>query len=469
MALSKTRSLRNDPHTWPGFVDALAALLMVVIFVLMIFSLAQFYLNQIVSGQDEALFDLNKEISDLYRLLQLEKDSTSNLNNQINQLKLDFETTNQNLSEQIKENDALSEVILSLKKTLSDTKDNLNKTEVELSNLRQKNILDYSNFESKISELEETNIQNYSNFESKIAKLVKEISVNRDELAIKIDDILQLEKIKTKLQLEVENLVLKDQEINSELLQERDYSKTLEEKIASLKDKALLSQKENIESSKEIIKLRSQINTLKVALSEVNLKLSQLQALFEKQKAEDEKNKVETVNLGKNLNSALASRVKELQKFRSEFFGRLSELLENREEIRIVGDRFVFQSELLFEKGSADLGNKGDEQLKKLFVTLDDIAKTIPNDINWVLQVEGHTDNIPITAGKFLDNWDLSTERALSVVRFLINQGISPSRLSATGYGEHQPISIIDSDLTQEEINSKNRRIELKITQRIVN
>ena len=450
MALTKTRSLRNDPHTWPGFVDALAALLMVVIFVLMIFSLAQFYLNQIVSGQDEALFDLNKEISDLYRLLQLEKDSNTNLNDQINQLKLNFETTNKNLSEQIKENDALSEVILSLKKILSDTQDNLNKTETELSNLRQKNIQDYSNFESKISELEQ------------------KLSINRDELAIKIDDILQLEKIKLKLQLEVENLISKDKEINSDLLQERDYSKTLEEKITSLKDKALLAQKENSASSNEIIKLRSQINTLKVALSEVNLKLSQLQALFEKQKAEDEKNKIETANLGKNLNSALASRVKELQKFRSEFFGRLSELLENREEIRIVGDRFVFQSELLFEKGSADLGNNGDEQLKKLFVTLDDIAKTIPSDINWVLQVEGHTDNIPITAGKFLDNWDLSTERAISVVRFLINQGISPRRLSATGYGEHQPISKLDSDLSQEEINSKNRRIELKITQRIV-
>jgi len=451
MALSKTRSLRNDPHTWPGFVDALAALLMVVIFVLMIFSLAQFYLNQIVSGQDEALFDLNKEISDLYRLLQLEKDSNTNLNDQINQLKLNFETTNKNLSEEIKENDALSEIILSLKKTLSDTQENLNKTEIELSNLKQKNIQDYSSFDSKISELE------------------KNLSINRDELAIKIDDILQLEKIKSNLQLEVENLISKDREINADLLQERDYSKTLEEKIASLKDKALLTQKQNSESSNEIIKLRSQINTLKVALSEVNLKLSQLQALFEKQKEEDEKNKIETANLGKNLNSALASRVKELQKFRSEFFGRLSELLENREEIRIVGDRFVFQSELLFEKGSAVLGKKGDEQLKKLFVTLDDIAKTIPSDINWVLQVEGHTDNIPITAGKFLDNWDLSTERALSVVRFLINQGISPSRLSATGYGEHQPIFIIDSDLTQEEINSKNRRIELKITQRIVN
>ena len=161
-------------------------------------------------------------------------------------------------------------MILSLKKTLSDTQDNLNKTEIELSNLRQKNIQDYSNFESKISELEQ------------------KLSINRDELAIKIDDILQLERIKSTLQLEVENLISKDKEINSELLQERDYSKTLEEKITSLKDKTLLAQKENSESSNEIIKLRSQINTLKVALSEVNLKLSQLQALFEKQKAEDE-------------------------------------------------------------------------------------------------------------------------------------------------------------------------------------
>ena len=165
-------------------------------------------------------------------------------------------------------------------------------------------------------------------------------------------------------------------------------------KIASLKDKSILAQKENDQSLAEIVKLRAQISSLKIALSQVNLKLSQLQALFEKLKSEDEKNKIETANLGKELNSALASRVIELEKFRSVFFGRLSKLLEDREEIRVVGDRFVFQSELLFEKGSANLGQKGNEQLKQLFITLDDIAKTIPNDINWVLQVEGHTDNI---------------------------------------------------------------------------
>ena len=275
-------------------------------------------------------------------------------------------------------------------------------------------------------------------------------------------------QLKTKLQIEINDLISNNKEINTEILQERDYSKTLEEKIASLKDKSILAQKENNQSLAEIVKLRAQISSLKIALSQVNLKLSQLQALFEKLKSEDEKNKIETANLGKELNSALASRVKELQKFRSEFFGRLSELLEDREEIRVVGDRFVFQSELLFEKGSANLGQEGNEQLKQLFITLDDIAKTIPNDINWVLQVEGHTDNIPIRAGKYRDNWHLSTERALSVVRFLIDKGIEAKRLSATGYGEFQPLSKLDNTLSLEEKNSKNRRIELKITQRII-
>ena len=156
--------------------------------------------------------------------------------------------------------------------------------------------------------------------------------------------------MKSNLQIEIENIISNNKEINADLLQERDYSKTLEEKIASLKDKAILEQTKNAKSSEEIIKLRSQINLLRTALSEVNLKLSQLQALFEKQKVEDQKKKIETANLGKELNSALASRVKRITKFRSEFFGRLSELLETRDEIRIVGDRFVFQSEVCLKR-----------------------------------------------------------------------------------------------------------------------
>ena len=464
MAISRSRINRGDNLTWPGFVDALAALLMVVIFVLMIFSVAQFYLNQIVSGQDEALIDLNNEISSLYNLLQIEKNSNSQLKIQLDKLNSDFKRINDDLDQKIDENDALSQLIISLKSSLSETQNQLELANYKITTQEKQ----LKNKEKEIIDIQNDNKEKFSIFETKIADLEKKLVTSRDELALKIDDILKLEKLKNNLKLEIDNLISSNKEINAEILQERDYNKTLEEKIASLKDKAILSQKENKNSISEIIKLRAQINTLKTALTEVNLKLSQLQALFEKQKKEDEINKIETANLGKELNSALATRVKELQKFRSEFFGRLSELLENREEIRIVGDRFVFQSELLFEKGSANLGEKGNEQLKKLFITLDDIARTIPNDINWVLQVEGHTDSTPIKAGKYQDNWDLSTERALTVVRFLIDQGIKPKRLSATGYGEFQPLNNLIENFSLEEINSKNRRIELKITQRIV-
>ena len=464
MAISRSRLNKSDNLTWPGFVDALAALLMVVIFVLMIFSLAQFYLNQIVSGQDEALVDLNNEISNLYSLLQIEKNENSNLEIELDELSTNFNQINNTLIESKLENDALSQVIISLKTSQSDLKNQLDQADLDIQN----KLLVINNMDVEIARIKLNNKESINSYEKKVLELEEKLIINKDELAIKIDDILQLQKLKTSLKLEINDLISNNKEINTEILQERDYSKTLEEKIASLKDKSILSQKENNQNLTEIVKLRAQINSLKIALTQVNLKLSQLQALFEKLKTEDEKNKTETVNLGNELNSALASRVKELQKFRSEFFGRLSELLEDREEIRVVGDRFVFQSELLFERGSANLGQEGNEQLKQLFITLDDIAQTIPNDINWVLQVEGHTDNIPIRAGKYLDNWHLSTERALSVVRYLIDKGIEAKRLSATGYGEFQPLINLDSNLSLEEKNSKNRRIELKITQRII-
>ena len=464
MAISRSRLNKNDNLTWPGFVDSLAALLMVVIFVLMIFSLAQFYLNQIVSGQDEALVDLNNEISNLYKLLQIEKNESSDLKVKFDELNSSFNQINKSLFETKKENDALSQVIVSLKNSLSEVKGQLDRANLEIQN--QGTLI--KNKDAEIANINLINKENINSYKKKIQELEEKLVINRNELAIKIDDILQLQKLKTSLQIEINDLISNNKDINTEILQERDYSTTLEEKIASLKDKSILAQKENNQSLTEIVKLRAQISSLKIALSQVNLKLSQLQALFEKLKSEDEKNKIETANLGKELNSALASRVKELQKFRSEFFGRLSELLEDREEIRVVGDRFVFQSELLFEKGSANLGQEGNEQLKQLFITLDDIAKTIPNDINWVLQVEGHTDSIPIRAGKYRDNWHLSTERALSVVRFLIDKGIEAKRLSATGYGEFQPLRNLDNKLSLEVKNSKNRRIELKITQRII-
>ncbi|MDC0093612.1 peptidoglycan -binding protein [Alphaproteobacteria bacterium] len=234
------------------------------------------------------------------------------------------------------------------------------------------------------------------------------------------------------------------------------------------KNMSLLTKENDLKNNqikdKETIIRASQeeIRDLISASLKLRNKLSQLQTLLSAYKAKDKKEKVKTVSLGKDVNSALARRVEELQKFKSDFFGRVRALIKGRKEIRIVGDRFVFQSEVLFTLGSDELGEKGQLEMIKLASTLTEIEKSLPTDIDWILQIDGHTDNLPVKQGQsFRDNWELSTKRALSVLRFLIKQGIKPSRLSASGYGSFQPID--KRNLVAARM--KNRRIEMKITQ----
>jgi chemotaxis protein MotB len=215
-------------------------------------------------------------------------------------------------------------------------------------------------------------------------------------------------------------------------------------------------EEENAASKAEVIQLTN-------ALTALRLRMEELTTLLAEKEAEAARDKIAIASLGKSLNNALASRVQELQRFRSEFFGRLRDILRGRDDVRIVGDRFVFQSEVLFAQGQANIAVEGEQQLAKLAVALTQIATEIPDDIDWVLQVEGHTDDIPVRAGRFADNWDLSTERALSVVRFLARQGLPPNRLAAAGYGEFQPLDSAGTD----ESRRRNRRIEMKLTQRI--
>lgn len=194
--------------------------------------------------------------------------------------------------------------------------------------------------------------------------------------------------------------------------------------------------------------LRDQIATLNNALDAAEIKAKE--------------QNVQIVSLGKRLNAALASKVMELSAYRSEFFGRLARILGNQEGIEIVGDRFVFQSEVLFASGAAQINPGAHEQLRGLAGTLLDLQGQIPKDIDWVLRVDGHTDRIPILNLKFASNWELSSARAISVVKFLINEGVPAKRLVAAGFGEHQPIDL-GKDL---KALTRNRRIELKLTQR---
>ncbi|HWJ18675.1 MAG TPA: peptidoglycan -binding protein, partial [Geobacterales bacterium] len=200
--------------------------------------------------------------------------------------------------------------------------------------------------------------------------------------------------------------------------------------------------------NQQILALRKQLAALENSLGDTDKRDKQAQS--------------QIADLGQRLNVALAKRVQELSQYRSSFFGELKRSLGERNDVQVVGDRFVFQSEIFFDSGSADLAPQGYAELDKLAAALKDLETRIPKDLNWVLRIDGHTDIRPISTGNFRSNWELSSSRAISVVKFLISKGVSPGRLVAAGFGEYQPLSSggSDGDLR------RNRRIELKLTEK---
>ena len=239
--------------------------------------------------------------------------------------------------------------------------------------------------------------------------------------------------------------------------------------------------KKNIENIEDTRNKESKISSNQLAQMEIQASQTFEQISILSSEIENLKNKIVILNkalevseeitvsknleidlLGKRLNTALTSKIFELQKYRSEFFGKLKNLLGDREDIKVVGDRFIFESELLFNSASANLQENGKEKLKEIAFTLMETTNQIPTDIDWIIQVEGHTDKRPIKTSKFPSNWELSSARANSVLKLLLEIGFSPKRLAAAGYGEFYPISVGDTldDYQQ------NRRIELKLTSR---
>ena len=387
MALARIGNARRvENFTWPGFVDALATLLMVIIFVLMVFVLIQVNLAYRVSGQDATLGEMRQQLASLGELLNIERRASADLAANLAQITSQLGTSKADRKE-------LQAQLVNVQATL----------------------------------------------QARMADI--------DRLTAKQTDIqAALSAARASLEERLGALQLAEGQLAMAQAQNQ-----------SANDKIKILEAETTASKAEILQLTNTLTALRLRIEE----LTGLLAEKDKQASRD---KVAIANLGKSLNNALASRVQELQRFRSEFFGRLRDVLKDRDDVEIVGDRFVFQSEVLFAQGQANIGSDGQEQLAKLAVALADIADKIPSDINWVLQVDGHTDNVPVRAGRYTDNWDLSTERALSVVRYLNQQGLPATRLAAAGYGEYQPLDSADSH----DARRKNRRIELKITQRVI-
>ena len=205
----------------------------------------------------------------------------------------------------------------------------------------------------------------------------------------------------------------------------------------------------------------AQVTLLNQQLAALRTQIAALESALEASEARDTESRTQIADLGRRLNLALAQRVQDLNRYRSDFFGRLREILEGRADVRVVGDRFVFQSEVLFEPGQADIQAEGTPELDALADAILQLQEEIPPDINWVLRIDGHTDVRPIRNARFPSNWELSAARAISVAQYLVSRGIPPARLVAAGFGEYAPID----PGTSEEANRRNRRIEFKLTE----
>jgi chemotaxis protein MotB len=220
---------------------------------------------------------------------------------------------------------------------------------------------------------------------------------------------------------------------------------------------------ENLDAEKQLsARAQAQLDLLNQQIAALRRQLNAVQEALGAQEAKDKENQARIADLGSRLNVALAQKVQELARYRSDFFGRLREILGERADVKVVGDRFVLPSEVLFESGQASLTTEGKAAVDKIFVALSEVAKEIPPEIPWILRVDGHTDKRPISSPQFKSNWDLSAARAIAVVQYLLSRGFSPQHMLAGAYGEFQPIDEGDS----EDALRRNRRIELKITER---
>jgi chemotaxis protein MotB len=433
-ALSRGRRRHFEP--WPGYVDVLSTLLMVVIFVLMVFVISQVFLSRALSGRDEALARLNQQILELGDLLALEQKTTDELRLDLSELSAQLQASTatrddlqQRLTVVLGENRSLAASLAAAQQQLSENDGQRAELEARIATLRAEadkafvaTAADKTRIEQQLVELE---------------KAYQTIEADKAKIQALLGDIAALESLRDDLAKQLlasEGIAADKEKLEGELIEERKISESARLQLQVL--------------NRQLLALRSQLAMLNEAL--------------EASEAKAEAQDVQIADLGRRLNAALAGKVAELAAYRSEFFGRLKEVLGDRPDILIVGDRFVFQSEVLFEVAQDDISDAGKAQLADFARTLIEIGQRIPAEIDWILRVDGHTDPVPINNWEFRSNWDLSAARAIAVVNFLIEQGVSPNRLVAAGFGEFRPLVAGEDDSA----NRRNRRIELKLDQR---
>jgi chemotaxis protein MotB len=549
MALSR-RGGREQPNAWPGYVDALSTLLMVLIFVLLVFVLAQGFLSVALSSRDQALDRLNRQVAELAELLALERGQGEELRGSLSRLTEELrgataarDTALAQLSglrderdRQGTDRDALraerdrlaarladleasaggaTARIAALEASLAaalaraeamggDTAQSLRGlTEARRALNAEREALAGANrqiaeLQARAAGAETTRDQVVAALaaaqrqlaetraaleamQREKAALDTQVLADRDTIQARLSEVArlsqqvqQLTALRDELERRAEAALARagQQERASAdaaqaaaiaLQAELQRRSQAEAAAAAATEAQRRAEAEGGNHARLAESARAQVALLTRQLQELRAELSRIAGLLDAQEAAGRDKDAQISLLGQRLNSALAARVEELQRYRSDFFGRLREVLGDRPEVRIVGDRFIFQSEVLFPVGSADLSAPGQQQLRALARVLLEISARFPADLPWVLRVDGHADRSPIRGGgRFATNWELSSARAIAVAQLLIAEGLAPEHVAATAFAEFQPLDTGDTP----DAMSRNRRIELRLTDR---
>jgi chemotaxis protein MotB len=549
MALSR-RGGREQPNAWPGYVDALSTLLMVLIFVLLVFVLAQGFLSVALSSRDQALDRLNRQVAELAELLALERGQGEELRGSLSRLTEELrgataarDTALSQLSglrderdRQGADRDALRAERDRLAARLADLEASAGGATARIAALEANLAAALSRAEAmggdtaqslrgltearralnaerealaganrQIAELQaratgaETSRDQVAAalaaaqrqlaetraaleaMQREKAALDTQVLADRDTIQARLSDIArlsqqvqQLTALRDELERRAEAALARagqQERANTEAAQaaanalqaELQRRSQAEAAAAAATEAQRRAEAEGGNHARLAESARAQVALLTRQLQELRAELSRIAGLLDAQEAAGRDKDAQISLLGQRLNSALAARVEELQRYRSDFFGRLREVLGDRPEVRIVGDRFIFQSEVLFPVGSAELSAPGQQQLRALARVLLEISARFPADLPWVLRVDGHADRSPIRGGgRFATNWELSSARAIAVAQLLIAEGLAPDHVAATAFAEFQPLDNGDTP----EAMSRNRRIELRLTDR---
>ncbi|MFC7551584.1 peptidoglycan -binding protein [Pseudoroseomonas wenyumeiae] len=508
MALRRNREGLN---AWPGYVDALSTLLMVLIFVLLVFVLAQGFLSVALSSRDQALDRLNRQVAELADLLALERNSGEELRGRLSRMTeelrsatgardaalaqlgglrderdrqsadrdaaradrdrlaarlADLEASSRGAGERIasleerlaealsraeaRGGDAAASVreLTEARRQLAGEREALTAARQQLAEQQARAGSAETARDQRAAELAAARAD-LDRMRQAMAELDRTVQADRATIATRLSDLARLNE-------QVRALTALRDELEQRAQTALNQSATTEEARRKAEEEA--SGHARLAES-----ARAQVALLTQQVAQLRAELSRVAALLDAEEDAGRDKDAQITALGQRLNAALAARVEELQRYRSDFFGRLRDVLGTRPEVRIVGDRFVFQSEVLFPVGSAELSASGRQQLRQLAAVLLDVSARFPADLPWILRVDGHADRSPLSgSGRYASNWELSAARAIAVAQLLIGEGLPANHVAAAAFGDNQPLDPGDGP----DALARNRRIELRLTDR---